>query len=350
MSIAAAAVCVGAHAASGDIAVTIAPEKRVLQAHDDVVVNVTFTNVSAAPQYLLKWQTPFEGEMEEPLFEVRRDGVKVGYLGPVVKRPAPEAGDYYVLQPGKSYSRKVELSAFYDMSATGNYTVRYHTKSLDLFGTRFGAHGAARAERPAGELQSETAAMWIDGRLPRGAAAEAMAAPTAAAASLSFSKCTSSQAATVTDAVSAATAMASDGDAYLAAGKTGPRYTTWFGTVTSARYNKVKANFAAIKDAFLTKPITVDCGCKKRYYAYVYPNQPYKIYVCRAFWSAPMTGTDSKGGTLVHEMSHFNAVAGTDDWVYGQAGAKQLAISEPDKAVENADSHEYFAENTPPLQ
>jgi peptidyl-Lys metalloendopeptidase len=72
--------------------------------------------------------------------------------------------------------------------------------------------------------------------------------------------------------------------------------------------------------------------------------------VCKAFWSAPMTGTDSKGGTLVHEMSHFNVVAGTDDWVYGQSGAASLAVSNPSQAIDNADSHEYFGENTPALQ
>ncbi|MEO8196116.1 MAG: M35 family metallo-endopeptidase [Thermoanaerobaculia bacterium] len=31
------------------------------------------------------------------------------------------------------------------------------------------------------------------------------------------------------------------------------------------------------------------------------------------------TGTDSKAGTLVHEMSHFNVVASTDDHAYGTA-------------------------------
>ena len=61
----------------------------------------------------------------------------------------------------------------------------------------------------------------------------------------------------------------------------------------------------------------------------------------------PEHGTDSKAGTLVHEMSHFDIVAGTEDHVYGQAGAKSLAISDPARAVDNADSHEYFAENTP---
>jgi peptidyl-Lys metalloendopeptidase len=134
-------------------------------------------------------------------------------------------------------------------------------------------------------------------------------------------------------------------------GTPGPttRFTTWFGTYSSANWNQVKGQFAKIKDAFDTKPLTLDCSCKKTYYAYVYPNQPYKIYLCKAFWNAPLTGTDSKGGTLVHELSHFDIIAGTDDWAYGQAAAKNLAITDPAKARNNADNHEYFAENTPAL-
>jgi peptidyl-Lys metalloendopeptidase len=127
----------------------------------------------------------------------------------------------------------------------------------------------------------------------------------------------------------------------------GPRYAGWFGAFDDARATTIIKHFQAIKDAFASKPVTVDCGCSESYYAYVYPSQPYKIYVCNAFWSAPLTGTDSKGGTLVHEMSHFTVVAGTNDWVYGQSAAANLALSDPAKAVDNADSHEYFGENTP---
>ena len=93
--------------------------------------------------------------------------------------------------------------------------------------------------------------------------------------------------------------------------------------------------------------IKINCGCSQNYYAYVYPTREYEIFVCKAFWTANTTGTDSKAGTLIHEMSHFNVVAATDDVVYGQTGAKSLAISNPDRAIQNADSHEYFAENTP---
>jgi peptidyl-Lys metalloendopeptidase len=128
-----------------------------------------------------------------------------------------------------------------------------------------------------------------------------------------------------------------------------PRYLEWFGAYTSSRYNTVKNNFSAIADAMNNAGITFDCKCKQKYYAYVYSNQPYNIYLCQAFWSAPLSGTDSKAGTLIHEMSHFDVVAATNDVVYGQAGARQLADSNPDDAITNADSHEYFAENTPPL-
>jgi peptidyl-Lys metalloendopeptidase len=73
------------------------------------------------------------------------------------------------------------------------------------------------------------------------------------------------------------------------------------------------------------------------------------IHLCPVFWEVSTTGTDSKAGTLVHESSHFTQLAGTDDHVYGQSGAKSLAISNPSEAIDNADSHEYFAENNPAL-
>ncbi|CAN7248090.1 M35 family metallo-endopeptidase [Massilia sp. LjRoot122] len=345
-----AAACNVAAAPKG-VAVTVVPEKNALGQNDDVVVRVTITNNSGAPQYIMKARTPFEG-MEEALFDIRRDGQPVPYLGAHIKRAAPTRADYFLLKPGASHSVKVELSALYDMSVSGDYQISYKQMSPQLFLDAPGDAGGDNAT-----LVSAPASVWIDGRFARGQKSQVMldieamkqAAAQPSAASLSFSRCTTTQQTTVTQAMSAGSAMASDGDAYMQRGVIGTRYTKWFGTNTSTRVATVKSHFAAIKDAFANKPVTVDCGCNKTYYAYVYPTQPYKIYVCKAFWAAPMTGTDSKGGTLVHEMSHFNVVAGTDDHVYGQSGAASLAISNPDLAVQNADSHEYFGENTPAL-
>ncbi|KQV61316.1 MULTISPECIES: M35 family metallo-endopeptidase [unclassified Duganella] len=343
----AASFSLGAYAADG-LTASISMDKRALGPSDDVMVQVTLTNTSSVPQYVLKWHTPF-GEIEESLFEVTRDGAKVPYEGMHVKRAAPTPADYYVIHPGKSHKVTVELSHLYNMSISGDYSIRYLTKSSKLFSS-MDPMGKAVDKRQSDTLQSDALAISIEGSLPRGSVAKAPAAPEALAGSLSFSKCTASQQSTVTSAVSAAKNMANDANGYLGANKTGQRYTKWFGTYTSSRYSTVKSHFTAIKDAFDNKPVTVDCGCKQSYYAYVYPNQPYKIYVCKAFWSAPMTGTDSKGGTLVHEMSHFNVTAGTDDHAYGQSAAASLAISNPTQAIDNADSHEYFGENTPALQ
>ena len=52
---------------------------------------------------------------------------------------------------------------------------------------------------------------------------------------------------------------------------------------------------------------------------------------------------------LSTQASHFTANGGTQDYAYGQSACKSLAQSDPDRAVMNADSHEYFAENNPAL-
>jgi peptidyl-Lys metalloendopeptidase len=219
----------------------------------------------------------------------------------------------------------VDLAESYDLSQTGNYSVRLAV----------------------GPLQSNELKVAIEGR-PSGVRAPA---PDVTTQAVAFSRCDSTQQGTVTQALSAASNYANVAVTYLNGTPSAtPRYTTWFGAYSSSGWNTAKSHFVAIKDVYDTKTVTFDCSCKKKYYAYVYPNQPYKIYLCSVFWQAPMTGTDSKAGTIIHETSHFDVVAGTDDWAYGQTNAKALAISDPSKALNNADSHEYFAENTPAQQ
>ncbi|CAE7223212.1 unnamed protein product, partial [Rhizoctonia solani] len=133
------------------------------------------------------------------------------------------------------------------------------------------------------------------------------------------------------------------------------RYTTWFGSYTAARLSTVRSHFTAIGTDATSS--TYDCTtCKSTSgidydstYAYVYSDEPGTIYLCGVFWSAPVTGTDSRAGTIVHENSHFEVNGGTSDWTYGQTNAKSLASSNPTRAIDNADNHEYFAENNPAL-
>lgn len=323
--------------AAGEVSVQLSAVATSVSAAEQVTLTVTLTNPTSRPIRLLSWYAP-HGELEEDLFVVERDGQPVEYTGPHYKRPAPGDADFVTLAPGQSVIRTADLSGFYDLSQSGNYTIRY---KIEL------EHPGAKR---AATIESSDLDLWIEGRAP---AAPRLGADGAQniSGSLAFSKCSLAQQDTILQALGAASAMVDNADLYLSAAPSAtPRYTNWFGAFSIGGWSTAQDNFVAIKNAVDVEPLSFDCGCKKKYYAYVYPNQPYEIYLCSVFWGAPLSGTDSKGGTLIHELSHFNVVAGTDDWAYGQTNAKALAVSDPAKALSNADSHEYFAENTPFLQ
>jgi peptidyl-Lys metalloendopeptidase len=332
----------GAAQAAPDLAadVQITVDQAAFTADQSVLVHVTISNPNKQPIKILKWATPAD-DAESPLFAVKTNGAPVAYLGAIYKRPAPTGNDYFMLKSGESVTFDADVSAFYDFSASGDYDVRYEVSSANLYSEKTSAD-----PKRIDSLVSNKVSVWVEGRAAK---VPAEPAPAAVSGSTTFNKCTTSQQSDLLSARTAASNYSANANSYLQAGTVSSRYTTWFGAYTAARYNIAKGNFTVIGSAMDTASVKFDCGCKKQYYAYVYPTRPYTIYLCKVFWSAPMTGTDSKAGTLIHEMSHFNVVAGTDDYVYGQTGAKNLAISNPDQAVDNADNHEYFAENTPTL-
>lgn len=306
----------------------------------DVLVTVTVSNPHRHTVRVLKWFTAAEG-VEEPLFAVTRDGEPVAYLGAHYKRPAITGNDYISLRSGQSISQTVNLADYYDLSQSGQYEVFYAVASPQLFDEK------GNAAKSRDSLISEKVSLQVEGRAAKGRPTQPPPPPTGGN---SFNACTMDQQDLLIDARTQATAYATESKNYLHSHSSGTqRYLEWFGAFTTSRYNTVTAHFDAISNAFDNAGIAFDCKCKQNYYAYVYPNQPYNIYLCKVFWQAPLSGTDSKAGTLIHEMSHFDVVAGTDDVVYGQAGARNLADTNPNAAITNADSHEYFAENTPPL-
>lgn len=338
----AVALFAAAGAAHAQLNVTLNPAQPAFGRGDNVLMRVTLTNTSGTVQHLLRWRTPERG-IEAPLFEVQRDGQPVRYLGRRIKRAAPGPGDYLRLDPGASITHTVELSRAYEMSITGNYTIRYRSPATPAPGAT--APGAT-AGAVVGELTSNPVTIWVDARLPRGS--KTAITPDAAAPGLAFANCANAQQEQLVAALDAGRAMTADSQAYLTSGMPyGARYAMWFGAQDAARGARVTANFTALKDAFENKPVKIDCDCDEPYFAYVYPARPYTVWVCQAFWAAAVTGTDSRGGTLLHELSHFDVVAATDDHVYGQAGAAELARSAPQQAINNADSHEYFGENSP---
>ena len=321
-------------------AVSLSLTQNEFSSAQDVLVTVTISNPTKHTVRVLKWFTPAEG-VEEPLFGVTRNGEPVAYIGAHYKRPAVTGKDYISLKAGQSFSNTVNLADYYDLSQSGQYEVFYAVASFNLFNEK------GNAFKFRDTLTSEKISMSVAGRAAKG---KPTPVPTPPPGGNSFSACTVDQQSLLVSARNQAKTYASESSSYLNThSSVTQRYLEWFGAFSTTRYNTVKNHFGAISNAMTNAGITFDCGCKQNYYAYVYSNQPYKIYLCKVYWTAPLSGTDSKAGTLIHEMSHFDVVAGTDDVVYGQAGARNLASANPDLAITNADSHEYFAENSPSL-
>lgn len=323
------------------VKITLNFEKTAFAADESVPVVVSIRNEGKAAARVLRWLTPLDGVTDD-LFAVTIDGKPIEYIGADYKRAAPTDKDYITLQPGETYETTVDLAGYYDLSQTGFYQVSYRAESV----TGYPSQPVIAADESE-SLRSEIVQAWISGRdtkIPEEYSMDAVSGST------SYTGCSTSRQSSLLTARNNASTYSANSYNYLAAGTVGARYTTWFGSYTSSRYSTVRSHYSSIRNAMDTASVRFNCTCTDSAYAYVYPTQPYTIYLCNAFWNAPSTGTDSKAGTLVHEMSHFNVIAATDDWAYGQSAAKNLARTNPTRAVDNADSHEYFAENTPAQQ
>ncbi|KAK7037539.1 hypothetical protein VNI00_011031 [Paramarasmius palmivorus] len=264
-------------------------------------------------------------------------GVKVKF---VPEYAAKLEDSFTILEPGQSIDVEHDLSSAYNFTLPGEGLYDIHADNL------FQIVDPATNELTDLRATQETSLQAnVKGKL---AIARREVPSNGLAKRATYRSCSSTQQSQLSAAATAAANYASSASSYLNALSSGSaRYTTWFGTYTSSRKSTVTSHFTAIK-GYSFSGETYDCSCTDSgTYAYVYPDTYGVIYLCGAFWQAPVTGTDSRGGTLIHESSHFTRIAGTDDVVYGQSGAKSLASSNPSQAIRNADSHEYFAENNP---
>lgn len=294
---------------------------------------VTAINRGDAEERISRWDLPieFEGSLGAPLLDVTHEGQPVDYIGKLVKRAPSDESDILSLAPDQAIVMKVDVARAYDLAQGGHFEVRYKADN-------------AQAHRK----QVSTGNAIIIDVAPSTPTFAAAIFNQVAAGDTQFRNCSADQALAIQGARRAAGQMIQGAHSAMSSTSAGNRYGYWFGNHDDRRYASVKNKVGKIKLAVDNAGITVDCGCSNQgVYAYVYPNRPYDIYVCKAFWSAPEAGTDSRGGTLVHELSHFTIVAGTQDHAYGQTGARRLAQNDPARAIANADNYEYFSENTP---
>ncbi len=325
----------------------------------DNQVEVIITNTSRKTLRIPYWQLP-SAAGESNVFQVSRDGQTIRFDGAMVKRTTPTAADFAIIRPGGVHRAVVDLSTVYDMHLGGDFTVAFNAplQYASLSGSERlkQSNGAPMTANSAPIVVGAVAAITPAVGRPRPPSYRVIRSNSniAFGLNIAYVGCTADRQDQLGNAVIAARAYSENAKGYLNSNATGPRYTSWFGAYTSSRYSTVRQHFVNIDNALDQNngQLTMNCNCTDvqdpvNTFAYVFPAQPYQIYLCGAFWRASLLGTDSKAGTLVHEVSHFNVVAGTDDHAYGQGDASNLANTNPTLAVDNADNHEYFAENTP---
>ncbi|EAQ05462.1 M35 family metallo-endopeptidase [Yoonia vestfoldensis] len=140
-----------------------------------------------------------------------------------------------------------------------------------------------------------------------------------------------------------------------------PDYARWFGTYSDRNAETARATLKSVVRAIRAGGVSLQCdtlrdqGCGNDEYAWVYADKPYHIYLCPSFFDMPVLASLRPGtrasdngtreGTLIHELSHFRSAGGTEDHCYTRRDCMGMALQEPDLAIENADSYQYFTED-----
>ncbi len=309
---------------------------------DGSEVTFTLTNSGDQTINLLLWDTPLESILSSDVFTFGDD--EVGFFGRHIKRAAPLEKDFVDIAPGQAISASLSLNRYYDIVDHDSYEVSYEGAISYSIGAGKRLPLSAKLDAMQ-SVNSSTGPVAVD---------LAPAPPVAYALPAGYLNCSvdqQTQISTALDASEQLTIEARDALINLPVSEraTSPRYTQWFGSYTAARYASVQGGMSNATSVMANQVINFNCDCDEGAFAYVFTNDPFNVYLCRAFWTAPVTGTDSKAGTILHELSHFPEVKGTDDHAYGQTAAAALARTDPDRAANNADSFEYFVENTPAL-
>jgi peptidyl-Lys metalloendopeptidase len=341
---------VEANAATADSTATLTTTVQIGQATSDALtVRFTARNTSSSTVNVLSRDLP-RARQSGAILAMTRDGAPVPYRGKMVKYAAPTAADYIRIPAGGTYGVTVDLADDYDLSRPGTYTVALaSTQVRAMRGATAALQDTVRVEVGRGTVRTDIGIRGSGkpfGTSVAPTSTERVQTAAGYAVTIAYRGCSSSEKSALKQAVSDAAQFSGKSDAWIAANPTGGgTYLTWFGSYNSSRFAHVTSEYSHITNELTSKALTLDCTSNDSAYAYVYPDDPYVIYLCRAYWPAPARGYDSKAGTLIHESSHFTVNGGTDDHVYGRTAAKQLAKSNPGNAVDNADNYEYFAES-----
>jgi len=329
-----------------------------IQATGGAFVRVSLTNTKPEPLTLLAWNTPFDDNTQifrSNIFNVAHStlGVVAEYSGIELKRILT-LQDFVTLRPGQTISTILDMHKGYNFPVAGEYKVTLNTFVRFQHDAVKGVDRDSLKYLQSAPLHSGSVLIQIDEGSPplvwETANVTTQEGLLGAAMAPTLVGCTGNSVTLANNANSAAGTMLNQQSSNIAKGCSATNYVTWFGTCSSGNVNTVSTtiNNARSRQAGAYRLDCSQSGCPANTYAYVYPSDTtFTVHLCSA-WFTAATGTcryDSQGGTIIHELSHFSSVGGTQDYAYGTAACQNLARSNPSQAIRNADSYEYMHEN-----
>ena len=313
-----------------------------------VLCTFEFTSNANEDLYLLKRDTPLEG-LVSPFVALYHNGNPVPYEGPLVYRLPPTEDEFLLLKPGESDTASVHITDVFNIDTDGHYIVRY-SKPLRYISAKDGINGEVsetlvyesvyiyledtqHLSKPTSQeeeeeeeeeesytvhLQSCISARFVGGYNQND---RTLAAHKKLCAQLAIAKCK----------VGNVTSL-------------DPLYKTWFGTITTTRETKVKGVYQKCIDGLETKNVTYHNKgplCRSYWIAYTYIGGTW-AYFCPFYFRQPTfcnKNAYTKEATIVHEWAH--AFGRTTDHAYGARNCMNLAKTDPDKAINNADNYRF---------
>jgi hypothetical protein len=279
-------------------------------------LNFTISNPLTQSQTFLQWGTPIEGVWTD-MFDIRDEqNNRLDYIGKIVMRgDVPIQEEYVTIPAGGSISAMVNLGDNYEFLSVGKYII-----SVDL-------PAYCKLQYSTTDVQVfhlET----IPPRKPIGAPG-------------GFTGCSAAQISYANAAITGARSQSARAFTCLNQG-CDALYNRWFGTYNLNNWNFVSIGYRNINNRLTNYAFNgyCDSGCASNVFAYVYPTDgTLTVYLCALFFNR----SGDRNRVIVHEMSHFRTLCGTQDYTYGTASCLSLARSNPSQASHNADNVCYFA-------
>lgn len=140
-----------------------------------------------------------------------------------------------------------------------------------------------------------------------------------------------------------------------------PTFERWFGSYNPKHGEIVRGNLKNIVKSLRSGNVTAACKnngqglCASDTFAFVNLDDPFVVKLCDNFFEmdtmklltaeSVAAGNGTRAGTIIHELSHFESVAATEDLCYSREECSAMAQRAPQDALINADSYQYFVED-----